>query len=177
MITYPSTHGVFEEAIKGDLRHRSPSWRSGLTWTAPTSTRRSVSPAELGADVNHMNLHKTFCIPHGGGGPGVGPIGVRAHLAPFLPGRGKGRPVSATPFGSASILPIPYAYIRMMGADGLREATAVSIPTPTTSRKTGAALPDPLHRAMAALWRMSASSMCGRSRTCAASATWMSPSA
>jgi len=84
-------------------------------------------PAEIGADVSHMNLHKTFCIPHGGGGPGVGPIGVKSQLAPFLPGRGKVGPVSAAPFGSASILPIPYAYIRMMGGEGLRTATAVAI--------------------------------------------------
>jgi glycine dehydrogenase len=86
-------------------------------------------PPEFGADVSHLNLHKTFCIPHGGGGPGVGSIGVAAHLAPFLPGSpldGIGA-VSAAPFGSAGILPITYAYIRMMGSDGLGDATAAAI--------------------------------------------------
>jgi len=128
MITYPSTHGVFEEAIKEICAivhlHGGQVYMDGANLNAQVGV---TYPAELGADVSHMNLHKTFCIPHGGGGPGVGPIGVRAHLAPFLPGRGKVGPVSAAPYGSASILPIPYAYIRMMGADGLREATAVSI--------------------------------------------------
>src|SRR5205823_10022860 len=93
-------------------------------------------PGRFGADVSHLNLHKTFCIPHGGGGPGVGPIGVRAHLAPYLPNHplvpdagpatGVG-PVSAAPWGSASILPISWAYIRMMGAEGLRRATLVAV--------------------------------------------------
>ena len=128
MITYPSTHGVFEEAIKEICSivhlHGGQVYMDGANLNAQVGV---TYPAELGADVSHMNLHKTFCIPHGGGGPGVGPIGVRAHLAPFLPGRGKVGPVSAAPYGSASILPIPYAYIRMMGADGLREATAVAI--------------------------------------------------
>ncbi|MCZ2135935.1 MAG: aminomethyl-transferring glycine dehydrogenase [Burkholderiales bacterium] len=128
MITYPSTHGVFEEAIKDICaivhQHGGQVYMDGANLNAQVGV---CYPAEIGADVSHMNLHKTFCIPHGGGGPGIGPIGVKAHLAPFLPGRGKVGPVSAAPFGSASILPIPYAYIRLMGADGLREATAVAI--------------------------------------------------
>ena len=128
MITYPSTHGVFEEAIKEicDIVHA----HGGQVYMDGANLNAQVGvtyPAEIGADVSHMNLHKTFCIPHGGGGPGVGPIGVKSQLAPFLPGRGKVGPVSAAPQGSASILPIPYAYIRMMGGDGLREATAVAI--------------------------------------------------
>ena len=128
MITYPSTHGVFEEAIKEICAivhtHGGQVYMDGANLNAQVGV---TYPAEIGADVSHMNLHKTFCIPHGGGGPGVGPIGVKSQLAPFLPGRGKVGPVSAAPQGSASILPIPYAYIRMMGGDGLREATAVAI--------------------------------------------------
>ena len=128
MITYPSTHGVFEEAIKEICaivhQHGGQVYMDGANLNAQVGV---TYPAEIGADVSHMNLHKTFCIPHGGGGPGVGPIGVKSQLAPFLPGRGKVGPVSAAPFGSASILPIPYAYIRMMGGDGLRAATAVAI--------------------------------------------------
>ena len=128
MITYPSTHGVFEEAIKeicGIVHtHGGQVYMDGANLNAQVGV---TYPAEIGADVSHMNLHKTFCIPHGGGGPGVGPIGVKSQLAPFLPGRGIVGPVSAAPQGSASILPIPYAYIRMMGGDGLREATAVAI--------------------------------------------------
>ena len=128
MITYPSTHGVFEEAIKEICEivhaHGGQVYMDGANLNAQVGV---TYPAEIGADVSHMNLHKTFCIPHGGGGPGVGPIGVKSQLAPFLPGRGKVGPVCAAPQGSASILPIPYAYIRMMGGDGLREATAVAI--------------------------------------------------
>jgi glycine dehydrogenase len=128
MITYPSTHGVFEAAIKEICAiihaHGGQVYMDGANLNAQVGL---TSPAELGADVAHMNLHKTFCIPHGGGGPGVGPIGVKAHLAPFLPGRGVVGPVSAARHGSASILPIPFAYIRMMGGSGLREATAVAI--------------------------------------------------
>jgi glycine dehydrogenase len=128
MITYPSTHGVFEEAIREICEivhaHGGQVYMDGANLNAQVGV---TYPAEIGADVSHMNLHKTFCIPHGGGGPGVGPIGVKSQLAPFLPGRGKVGPVSAAPQGSASILPIPYAYIRMMGGDGLREATAVAI--------------------------------------------------
>jgi glycine dehydrogenase len=131
MITYPSTHGVFEEAVREvcDLVHAAGGqvYLDGANLNAQVGLAR---PGSYGADVSHFNLHKTFCIPHGGGGPGVGPIGVRAHLAPFLPGRpeagGEGA-VSAAPFGSASILPISYAYILMMGDEGLRRASEVAI--------------------------------------------------
>ncbi len=137
MVTYPSTHGVFEEGIRDicDLvhRHGGQVYMDGANMNAQVGL---TSPAAIGADVCHLNLHKTFCIPHGGGGPGIGPIGVAGHLAPFLPNHpmradagpatGFG-PVSAAPFGSAGILPISYAYIRMMGASGLRRATEVAI--------------------------------------------------
>ena len=137
MITYPSTHGVFEEAIRDicAIVHMAGGqvYMDGANMNAQVGL---TSPASIGADVCHLNLHKTFCIPHGGGGPGVGPIGVAAHLAPHLPNHplrddagpatGFG-PVSAAPFGSALILPISYAYIRMMGAPGLTRATEVAI--------------------------------------------------
>jgi len=137
MITYPSTHGVFEEGIRGICEvvhgHGGQVYMDGANMNAQVGL---TSPARIGADVCHLNLHKTFCIPHGGGGPGIGPIGVAAHLAPHLPNHparadagpatGVG-PVSAAPFGSAGILPISYAYIRMMGAAGLRRATEVAI--------------------------------------------------
>jgi glycine dehydrogenase len=135
MITYPSTHGVFEERIKEicDITHQHGGqvYMDGANMNAQVGLSR---PGEFGADVSHLNLHKTFCIPHGGGGPGMGPIGVKAHLAPFLPGHpeldgGKSAvgPVSAAPFGSSSILPISYAYILMMGGEGLKRATEVAI--------------------------------------------------
>jgi glycine dehydrogenase len=93
-----------------------------------TSTRWSGwLPCHFGADVSHLNLHKTYCIPHGGGGPGVGPVAVRAHLADFLPGRGSAGPVAAAPYGSAGILPISWAYVAMMGAAGLKQATQVAV--------------------------------------------------
>ena len=137
MITYPSTHGVFEEGIREicDVvhQHGGQVYMDGANMNAQVGL---TSPAAIGADVCHLNLHKTFCIPHGGGGPGIGPIGVTAHLAPHLPNHpmradagpstGFG-PVAAAPFGSAGILPISYAYIRMMGAAGLRRATEVAI--------------------------------------------------
>ena len=137
MVTYPSTHGVYEAGIREicDLVHAAGGqvYMDGANMNAQVGL---TSPAAIGADVCHLNLHKTFCIPHGGGGPGVGPIGVAAHLAPHLPNHpllaeagpasGYG-PVSAAPFGSAAILPISYAYIRMMGAAGLRRATQVAI--------------------------------------------------
>jgi glycine dehydrogenase len=127
MVTYPSTSGVFEENITEvcDAVHAA----GGQVYIDGANLNALVGLARLaafGADVSHLNLHKTFCIPHGGGGPGVGPVAVRKHLAPFLPGRGTG-PVAAAPFGSAGILPISWAYIRMMGAEGLREATLVAI--------------------------------------------------
>jgi len=134
MITYPSTHGVYEPGVVQvcDLVHEAGGqvYVDGANLNALLGLAR---PGRFGADVSHLNLHKTFCIPHGGGGPGVGPIGVRAHLAPFLPGHPETNPdavvgpVTAAPWGSASILPISWAYIRMMGADGLRRATLTAV--------------------------------------------------
>ena len=140
MITYPSTHGVFEESIREICeivhQHGGQVYMDGANLNAQVGL---TSPATIGADVSHMNLHKTFCIPHGGGGPGMGPIGLAAHLAPFMadhviqPTGGAGRPnlgqgaVSAAPFGSASILPISWMYIAMMGGEGLKQATEVAI--------------------------------------------------
>jgi glycine dehydrogenase len=143
MITYPSTHGVFEAAVTEicAMVHDA----GGQVYVDGANLNALVAvakPGKFGADVSHLNLHKTFAIPHGGGGPGVGPIGVRAHLAPFLPSHpihpecgplGRGvedggvGPVSGAPWGSAGVLPIPYAYIGMMGADGLLEATRAAI--------------------------------------------------
>ena len=131
MITYPSTHGVFEEGARDICalihEHGGQVYLDGANLNALVGLAR---PGDIGADVCHMNLHKTFCIPHGGGGPGVGPIGVKAHLKPFLPGHvteGSAHAVSAAPFGSASILPITWMYIRMMGASGLKQATETAI--------------------------------------------------
>ena len=132
MITYPSTHGVFEETVREvcDITHEHGGqvYMDGANLNALVGL---VRPGEIGSDVSHLNLHKTFCIPHGGGGPGMGPIGVRAHLEPFLPGHpetgGREGPVSAAPWGSASILPISWAYILMMGGAGLTQATRVAI--------------------------------------------------
>ncbi|TYR31047.1 aminomethyl-transferring glycine dehydrogenase [Mesorhizobium microcysteis] len=131
MITYPSTHGVFEEGVRDICavvhEHGGQVYLDGANLNALVGLAR---PGDLGADVCHMNLHKTFCIPHGGGGPGVGPIGVKAHLAPFVPGHvdlGSAHAVAAAPFGSASILPITWMYIRMMGASGLKRATETAI--------------------------------------------------
>ena len=129
MITYPSTHGVFEEGVQDVCRivhdHGGQVYMDGANMNAQAGLCR---PGDFGADVCHLNLHKTFCIPHGGGGPGVGPIGVAAHLAPFLPApAGEGGQVSAAPYGSASILVISWMYIRMMGAEGLQNATQVAI--------------------------------------------------
>jgi glycine dehydrogenase len=137
MITYPSTHGVFEEGV-GELceivhAHGGQVYVDGANLNALVGLAK---PGKFGADVSHLNLHKTFCIPHGGGGPGVGPVAVGAHLAPHLPNHplrsdagpatGVG-PISAAPWGSAGILPIPWVYITMMGAEGLRQATSVAI--------------------------------------------------
>src|SRR5229473_2254182 len=134
MITYPSTHGVFEAHIREicDIvhGHGGQVYLDGANMNAQVGLSR---PGDYGADVSHLNLHKTFCIPHGGGGPGMGPIGVKAHLAPFLPGHPTtgGQtpvgPVSAAPFGSASILTISYIYILMMGGEGLTRATEIAI--------------------------------------------------
>ncbi len=131
MITYPSTHGVFEEGVRDICEtvhaHGGQVYLDGANLNAMVGLAR---PGDIGADVCHMNLHKTFCIPHGGGGPGVGPIGVKAHLKPHLPGHvalGSDHAVSAAPFGSASILPITWMYIRMTGAAGLKRATETAI--------------------------------------------------
>ena len=139
MITYPSTHGVFEEGVREVCRlaHEAGAlvYLDGANLNAQVGL---TSPAAIGADVCHLNLHKTFCIPHGGGGPGMGPVACTAALAPFLPGHPEGPPewagegrrvgaVSAAPYGSPAILPISWAYIRLMGPDGLREASEVAI--------------------------------------------------
>ncbi|NOJ39032.1 aminomethyl-transferring glycine dehydrogenase [Bradyrhizobium australiense] len=136
MITYPSTHGVFEEHITEicDIvhSHGGQVYLDGANMNAQVGLSR---PGDYGADVSHLNLHKTFCIPHGGGGPGMGPIGVKAHLAAYLPGHpstdgavpASVGPVSAAPFSSASILTISYVYILMMGGEGLRRATEIAI--------------------------------------------------
>ena len=137
MVTYPSTHGVYEDTI-AELceivhQHGGQVYVDGANLNALLGYAR---PGEFGGDVSHLNLHKTFCIPHGGGGPGVGPVGVREHLAPYLPSHpmhpepekreGIG-PISAAPYGSAGILPISWAYVRLMGADGLTRATASAV--------------------------------------------------
>jgi glycine dehydrogenase len=130
MVTYPSTAGVYEETVSevSALVHEAGGqvYIDGANFNALAGVATLPS---FGADVSHLNLHKTFCIPHGGGGPGVGPVAVRAHLAPFLPGRGAGAvgPVAAAANGSAGILPISWAYVAMMGADGLRQATQVAV--------------------------------------------------
>jgi glycine dehydrogenase len=128
MLTYPSTNGVYETTITEvcDLVHEAGGqvYIDGANLNALAGL---ASPALLGGDVSHLNLHKTFCIPHGGGGPGVGPVAARAHLAPFLPGASEAGPVAAARYGSAGVLPISWAYIAMMGADGLRRATQVAV--------------------------------------------------
>jgi glycine dehydrogenase len=132
MITYPSTHGVFEEKVKEicDITHKygGQVYLDGANLNAMVGL---VKPGEIGADVSHLNLHKTFAIPHGGGGPGMGPIAVKSHLEPFLPGSPvhdiNGGAVSAAPFGSGSILSISWAYCLMMGSTGLTQATKVAI--------------------------------------------------
>jgi glycine dehydrogenase len=135
MLTYPSTSGVYEETVSEvcDAVHQA----GGQVYIDGANLNALVglaTPVSFGADVSHLNLHKTFCIPHGGGGPGVGPVAVRSHLSPFLPGPSgpaesgtTGGPVTAAPYGSAGILPISWAYIAMMGADGLRQATQVAV--------------------------------------------------
>ena len=137
MITYPSTHGVYEETIKEmcDIVHEfgGQVYLDGANMNAQVGI---TSPGHIGSDVSHLNLHKTFCIPHGGGGPGVGPIGVKSHLAPFMPNHSvinvpgtniNNGAVSAAPYGSAAILPISWAYIAMMGSEGLKQATEMAI--------------------------------------------------
>ena len=158
MVTYPSTHGVFEEAIQDicAMVHDA----GGQVYVDGANLNALVGiakPGRFGADVSHLNLHKTFCIPHGGGGPGVGPVGVRAHLAPFLPSHplrpeagpaargyedGGVGPVSGAPWGSAGILPISYAYLRMMGPEGITRATMVAIASANyLARRLGEAYP------------------------------------
>ena len=137
MITYPSTHGVYEETIRElcDIihEHGGQVYMDGANMNAQVGV---TSPGFIGSDVSHLNLHKTFCIPHGGGGPGVGPIGVKSHLAPFMPNHSvinvpgtniNNGAVSAAPYGSAAILPISWAYIAMMGSEGLKQATEMAI--------------------------------------------------
>jgi glycine dehydrogenase len=143
MITYPSTHGVYEAGVREicEIVHDA----GGQVYVDGANLNALVAvaqPGKFGADVSHLNLHKTFCIPHGGGGPGVGPVGVRAHLAPYLPGHplrpeagpvGRGYadggvgPVSGAPWGSAGVLQIPWAYLRLMGSEGLWRATAHAV--------------------------------------------------
>jgi glycine dehydrogenase len=137
MVTYPSTHGVFEHGVRDLIetvhRHGGQVYVDGANLNAMVGLAR---PGDFGADIGHLNLHKTFTIPHGGGGPGVGPVGAKRHLAAYLPNhpllpeagpRSGVGPISGAPFGSAGILPIPYAYIRLMGADGLRQASKVAL--------------------------------------------------
>jgi len=136
MITYPSTYGVFEEGIEDACKlihdNGGKVYLDGANLNAQVGLCR---PGDYGADVCHLNLHKTFCIPHGGGGPGMGPIGVKSHLSSYLPthpvkkcgGQMSTLNISAAPFGSPSILPISWAYIKMMGASGLSKATQVAI--------------------------------------------------
>ncbi len=137
MVTYPSTHGAYEDTITELCaivhEHGGQVYVDGANLNALLGYAK---PGEFGGDVSHLNLHKTFCIPHGGGGPGVGPVAVRAHLAPYLPShamhpeaakRSGIGPISAAPYGSAGILPISWAYIRLMGAAGLTRATAVAV--------------------------------------------------
>ena len=133
MITYPSTHGVFEETVREICRitheHGGQVYLDGANLNALVGLAR---PGDVGADVSHLNLHKTFCIPHGGGGPGMGPIGVKAHLAPYLPGHpelpgSNAMTVSAAPYGSPAILPISWSYCLLMGGEGLTQATRVAI--------------------------------------------------
>jgi glycine dehydrogenase len=137
MVTYPSTHGAYEDTISELCEvvhgHGGQVYVDGANLNALLGFAK---PGDFGGDVSHLNLHKTFCIPHGGGGPGVGPVAVRSHLAPYLPshpghpegGRRDGiGPISAAPYGSAGILPISWAYVRMMGGEGLTRATAVAV--------------------------------------------------
>jgi glycine dehydrogenase len=186
MVTYPSTHGVFESAIKDICavvhEHGGQVYMDGANLNAQIGY---MSPGELGADVCHLNLHKTFCIPHGGGGPGMGPIGVAKHLAPFLPGHplvqvggehGIGA-VSAAPWGSASILPISYAYIAHDGLAGPQASDRVRDPGRTTSPSASKATSTSSTRASRASSLTSASSTCAPSRRPPASPSPTSPSA
>ncbi len=171
MITYPSTHGVFEaevtELCAAVHDAGGQVYVDGANLNALVGLAR---PGRFGADVSHLNLHKTFCIPHGGGGPGVGPIGVGEHLVPYLPGHPLDAEapvgaVSAAPFGSAGILPIPWMYLTMMGGAGLTDATTVAIVAANyIADRLDASLPRPLPGSRTGGSRTSASSICGRSR-------------
>ena len=156
MITYPSTHGVFEEGVREMCEivhaHGGQVYMDGANMNAQVGLCR---PGDIGADVCHLNLHKTFCIPHGGGGPGMGPIGVAAHLVPFLPGHPVTKlggshsigPISAAPYGSASILAISWVYIALMGADGLTKATDRTLfECELHGQAIGETFPDALYR-------------------------------
>ncbi len=173
MVTYPSTHGVFEEGITKICeivhRHGGQVYVDGANMNAMVGL---CAPGEFGGDVSHLNLHKTFCIPHGGGGPGVGPVAVAAHLAKFLPGhrhlegpREAIGAVSAAPYGSASILPISWMYLEMMGGAGLTARERGRDPQrELRGAPAGAPLSGALFGTAAGSWRTSASSTCGRSR-------------
>lgn len=204
MITYPSTHGVFEEDVVAICEavhaHGGQVYTDGANMNALVGVAK---PGKWGSDVSHLNLHKTFCIPHGGGGPGVGPCAVKSHLAPFLPraglhagegqtaaihgggfnsGSGSGHSsriggmVSAAAYGSASILPISWMYVTMMGSAGLRKATQVHCSTPTTSPSVWHRITRRSTPAATGWWRMSAFSMCALWKRPAASAPKTSPS-
>jgi glycine dehydrogenase len=183
MITYPSTHGVFETAVREitDIVHA----HGGQVYIDGANLNAMVGlcgPGQFGGDVSHLNLHKTFCIPHGGGGPGVGPIGVKAHLAPFLPGHGSVGlegigAVAAAPWGSASILPITWTYITLMGREGLRHATVTAILNANYIAQRLEPHYPVLYAARTAWSRTSASSTCVRSRTAPASRSTTWPSA
>jgi glycine dehydrogenase len=127
MVTYPSTHGVYEHEIRAVTRAVHDA--GGQVYIDGANLNALLGYArfgDIGGDVSHLNLHKTFCIPHGGGGPGVGPVAAKSHLAPYLP-HGEVNPVSAAPYGSPSILPISWSYVRMMGPDGLTRATGAAV--------------------------------------------------
>ena len=171
MITYPSTHGVFEPSVREvcDIVHA----HGGQVYLDGANLNALVglaSPGRFGADVSHLNLHKTFCIPHGGGGPGVGPVAVKAHLAPFLPGHplrppaaGGAGPVASAPFGSAGILPISWAYIALMGGRGLAAAARSGDPERELRREAPrTALSRSSTPARTAASRTNASSICAR---------------
>ena len=169
MITYPSTHGVFEETVRDlcDITHANGGqvYLDGANLNALVGLAR---PGDIGADVSHLNLHKTFCIPHGGGGPGMGPIGVKAHLAPFLPGHpetgGNAMTVSAAAVRLARrILPISWSYCLMMGGAGLTQATRIAILNANYIAKRSEGAYPILFSGARAASRMSASSILGRS--------------
>jgi glycine dehydrogenase len=184
MVTYPSTHGVYEDTITElcAMVHDA----GGQVYVDGANLNALVGlaqPGKFGSDVSHLNLHKTFCIPHGGGGPGVGPVGVRAHLAPFLPRSGLDPscgptvpPVSAAPYGSAGILPISWAYIRLMGGAGLTRPPRRPSSTPTTSRPGCVSTIRCCTPAPPGSSPTSASSTCANSPSSAASRSTMSPS-